>query len=84
VSKGAKGARSNVVCDALLLDERSRSDTYPSVGWDEDKNLEGAGSLGRDKPTSWLFETLRHREQTRATGLPRSVRGWPNAGAPRA
>jgi Fe-S cluster assembly protein SufB len=36
VSKGAHGARSNVVCDALLLDERSRSDTYPYIEIDED------------------------------------------------
>ena len=27
----AKGARSNVVCDALILDPRSRSDTYPVI-----------------------------------------------------
>ncbi|MCX6029866.1 MAG: Fe-S cluster assembly protein SufB [Chloroflexi bacterium] len=36
VSKGAHGAKSNVVCDALLLDERSRSDTYPYIEIDED------------------------------------------------
>jgi Fe-S cluster assembly protein SufB len=36
VSKGAAGAKSNVVCDALLLDERSRSDTYPYIEIDED------------------------------------------------
>ncbi len=31
VFKGAKGCKSKVVCDALLLDERSRSDTYPTM-----------------------------------------------------
>jgi Fe-S cluster assembly scaffold protein SufB len=36
VGKGAVGARSNVVCDALLLDEQSRSDTYPYIEIDED------------------------------------------------
>ncbi len=36
VHKGAKGARSNVVCDALLLDPQSRSDTYPYIEIDED------------------------------------------------
>ncbi len=30
ISKGAKGARSKVVCDALILDGLSRSDTYPT------------------------------------------------------
>lgn len=33
---GAKGAKSSVVCDALLLDPQSRSDTYPTVEIDED------------------------------------------------
>ena len=35
VSKGARGARSKVVCDALILDEDSRSDTYPYIRIDE-------------------------------------------------
>lgn len=30
ISPMAKGARSKVVCDALILDEESRSDTYPT------------------------------------------------------
>jgi Fe-S cluster assembly protein SufB len=36
VYKGASNVRSNVVCDALLLDERSRSDTYPYIEIDEE------------------------------------------------
>ncbi len=36
VYKGAKDVRSNVVCDALLLDDTSRSDTYPYIEVDED------------------------------------------------
>jgi len=36
VYKGAKGVKSNVVCDALLLDPKSRSDTYPTIEIDED------------------------------------------------
>jgi len=35
VAKGASEARSKVVCDALLLDEDSRSDTYPTIRIDE-------------------------------------------------
>jgi Fe-S cluster assembly protein SufB len=35
VAKGAKGARSKVVCDALILDDESRSDTYPYIRIDE-------------------------------------------------
>lgn len=36
VHKGAKDVKSNVVCDALLLDEEARSDTYPYIEIDED------------------------------------------------
>ena len=36
VYKGAKQSKSNVVCDALLLDPQSRSDTYPYIEIDED------------------------------------------------
>jgi len=35
VGKGAEGAKSKVVCDALILDEESRSDTYPYIRIDE-------------------------------------------------
>lgn len=37
VYKGAKDVRSNVVCDALLLDKTARSDTYPSIEIDENE-----------------------------------------------
>jgi len=37
VAKGAKNAKSKVVCDALILDEESRSDTYPYIKIDEDE-----------------------------------------------
>jgi Fe-S cluster assembly protein SufB len=36
VYKGATNSKSNVVCDALLIDDQSRSDTYPSIEIDED------------------------------------------------
>ena len=35
VAKGAHGARSKVVCDALILDDESRTDTYPYIRIDE-------------------------------------------------
>jgi len=35
IDDGATGSRSNVVCDALLLDPESRSDTYPYIEIDE-------------------------------------------------
>lgn len=35
VYKGCEGVRSNAVCDALLLDPQSQSDTYPTIEIDE-------------------------------------------------
>src|SRR3989337_809559 len=35
VAKGAVGSKSKVVCDALILDEESRSGTYPYIQVDE-------------------------------------------------
>ena len=35
VAKGAVGSKSTVVCDALILDAESRSDTYPYIEVDE-------------------------------------------------
>ena len=35
IADGASESRSKVVCDALLLDEDSRSDTYPTIRIDE-------------------------------------------------
>jgi Fe-S cluster assembly protein SufB len=35
VYEGAEGCRSNVRCDALMLDDQSRSDTYPYMEIDE-------------------------------------------------
>src|SRR5690242_285020 len=37
VAKGATNAKSKVVCDALILDESSRSDTYPYIEIDENE-----------------------------------------------
>ncbi len=36
VQKGATNCKSNVVCDALILDPASRSDTYPYIEVEED------------------------------------------------
>jgi Fe-S cluster assembly protein SufB len=35
VNKGAVGSRSKVVCDALIIDDESRTDTYPYINIDE-------------------------------------------------
>ena len=51
VAKGAREARSKVVCDALLLDEDSRSDTYPTIRIDEND-----ASVGHEASVSKIGE----------------------------
>ena len=51
VQEGATGSKSNVVCDALLVDTISRSDTYPYVDVREDDV-----SLGHEATVSKVGE----------------------------
>ena len=51
VYKDAENSRSNVTCDALLLDEHSRSDTYPYIEVDND-NV----SIGHEASVSKIGE----------------------------
>ena len=51
VYKDAENSRSNVSCDALLLDEHSRSDTYPYIEVDND-NV----SIGHEASVSKIGE----------------------------
>lgn len=51
VYPGCEGVKSNVRCDALLLDEDSRSDTYPYIEVDED-NV----SIGHEASVSKIGE----------------------------
>jgi len=51
IIEGADNIRSNVVCDALLLDDHSRSDTYPSIEVDA-KNV----TMGHEASVSKVGE----------------------------
>jgi Fe-S cluster assembly scaffold protein SufB len=51
VVEGADNVKSNVVCDALLLDDRSRSDTYPTIEIDA-KNV----TMGHEASVSKVGE----------------------------
>ena len=48
VNRDAKQCRSNVVCDALILDPQSRSDTYPYIEVEEDQvSIEHEASVSK-------------------------------------
>ncbi|MCA9104255.1 MAG: Fe-S cluster assembly protein SufB [Planctomycetales bacterium] len=51
VERGAHGSRCNVVCDALILDDASRSDTYPYI-----EILEQDVSIGHEASVSRIGE----------------------------
>jgi Fe-S cluster assembly protein SufB len=51
IVEGADNVKSNVVCDALLLDDRSRSDTYPTIECDA-KNV----TMGHEASVSRVGE----------------------------
>ena len=47
IHKGAENVKSSVRCDALMLDEISRSDTYPSIEIDEEQVTHRARGVGQ-------------------------------------
>ncbi len=51
VHKGCEGVKSNVRCDALLMDPESRTDTYPYIEVDEDRV-----SIGHEATVSKVSE----------------------------
>jgi Fe-S cluster assembly protein SufB len=60
VAKGAVHAKSFVRCDALLLDEQSRSNTYPSIEIDEEQ-----ADIGHEATVSRLSDEQVFYLQTR-------------------
>jgi Fe-S cluster assembly protein SufB len=75
VQEGATGSKSNVVCDALLVDTISRSDTYPYVDVREDDV-----SLGHEATVSRVGEDqlfyLMSRGLTEQEAMAMVVRGF--------
>ena len=48
VAKNANGVKSNVICDALILDDKSQSDTYPYIEIDSDQvNIEHEATVSK-------------------------------------
>jgi len=75
VHKGADHVRANVVCDALLLDEQSRTDTYPYMEIEEE-----AVSVGHEATVSKVAEEqlfyLQSRGITEADAMTMIVSGF--------
>ena len=70
VAKGAKGARSKVVCDALILDKTSRSDTYPVMEIDEaDVSIAHEASVSRIQDEQLFYLMSRGLSETEASTM---------------
>src|SRR2546425_918338 len=75
VAQGATNAKSNVRCDALILDETSRSDTYPYIEIEEE-----TASIGHEATVSRIGDGqlfyLRSRGIDEAEAMSLIVRGF--------
>jgi Fe-S cluster assembly protein SufB len=70
VLKGAKKAKSSVVCDALILDPQSRSDTYPYIEIEEqDVNVGHEASVSRIGEEQLFYLTSRGLSEAEAATM---------------
>ena len=70
VNKGAYNVKSNVVCDALLLDEASRSDTYPYIEIEEeDVNIGHEASVSKVGEEQLFYLMSRGIDEETATSM---------------
>jgi len=70
VVNGAKHCKSNVVCDALILDSVSRSDTYPCIEVDEDDvAIEHEASVSKIAEEQLFYLMSRGLSETEASSM---------------
>ena len=70
VQNGATDCKSNVVCDALILDETSRSDTYPYIEVEEDDvAIEHEASVSKIAEEQLLYLMSRGMTEAEASAM---------------
>jgi Fe-S cluster assembly protein SufB len=70
VNKGNTNVKSNVVCDALLLDDYSRSDTYPYIEVDEqDVTIGHEASVSKVEEEQLFYLMSRGLSEEEATSM---------------
>jgi Fe-S cluster assembly protein SufB len=70
VVNGAKHCKSNVVCDALILDSQSRSDTYPYIEIDEDDvTIEHEASVSKISEEQLFYLRSRGLSEAEASSM---------------
>jgi Fe-S cluster assembly protein SufB len=70
VEKGAKNAKCKVVCDALILDPQSRSDTYPTIEIaEQDVTVGHEASVSRIGEEQLFYLTSRGLTESEASAM---------------
>ena len=70
VANDAKSCKSNVVCDALILDSDSRSDTYPYIEVDEDNvTIEHEASVSKIAEEQLFYLMSRGLSEAEASSM---------------
>jgi Fe-S cluster assembly protein SufB len=70
VEKGAKNVKTNVVCDALILDPKSRSDTYPYIEVaEQDVSVGHEASVSRIGEEQLFYLTSRGLTEDEASAM---------------
>jgi Fe-S cluster assembly protein SufB len=70
VEKGAHNAKNNVVCDALILDAESRSDTYPYIEvMEQDVSIGHEASVSRIGEEQLFYLTSRGLSEAEASAM---------------
>ncbi len=70
VNKGAENCKSNVVCDALILDPESQSDTYPYIEIDENNvSIEHEASVSKIAEEQLLYLMSRGLTEAEASAM---------------
>jgi Fe-S cluster assembly protein SufB len=70
VEKGAHNAKNNVVCDALILDADSRSDTYPYIEvMEQDVSIGHEASVSRIGEEQLFYLTSRGLSEAEASAM---------------
>ena len=70
VARGAHNSKSNVICDALILDDKSRSDTYPYIEVDEDDvTIEHEASVSKISDEQLFYLMSRGLSEAEASSM---------------
>ncbi|MBA3314941.1 MAG: Fe-S cluster assembly protein SufB [Planctomycetaceae bacterium] len=70
IAKGAERSKSNVVCDALILDSQSRSDTYPYIEVENDNvAIEHEASVSKIGEEQLFYLMSRGLSETEASSM---------------